>query len=90
MKGLGPRAVLAYDATHVVLDAIDLAIREDGYPSREGVAAALPMVKRYGLTGDINFDASGLRADAPVWLYSIQGNRYPGQVLPSTEVESGE
>jgi len=89
-KGLGPRAVLAYDAAHVLLDAIDLAIREDGYPSREGVAAALPMVRRYGLTGNIAFDVSGLRVDAPVWLYSIQGNRYPGQVLLSTEAASGE
>jgi ABC-type branched-subunit amino acid transport system substrate-binding protein len=89
-RGLGPRAVLAYDATHILLDAIDLAIREDGFPSREGVAVALPMVRRSGLTGSITFDVGGLRADAPVWLYGIQDNRYPGQVLLSTEIASGE
>jgi branched-chain amino acid transport system substrate-binding protein len=89
-KGLAPRAVLAYDATHVLLDAIELAIREDGYPSRRGVAAALPKVRRYGLTGDIAFDATGRRVDAPVWLYSIEDKQYPGQVLLSPDSASGE
>jgi branched-chain amino acid transport system substrate-binding protein len=89
-KGLAPRAVLAYDATHVLLDAIELAIREDGYPSRRGVAAALPQVRRYGLTGDIAFDASGRRVHAPVWLYSIEDEQYPGQVLRSPDAASGE
>jgi ABC-type branched-subunit amino acid transport system substrate-binding protein len=89
-KGLAPRAVLAYDATHVLLDAIELAIREDGYPSRRGVAAALPKVRRCGLTGDIAFDAVGRRVDAPVWLYSIEDMQYPGQVLQSPDAVSGE
>jgi ABC-type branched-subunit amino acid transport system substrate-binding protein len=88
--GLAPRAVLAYDATHVLLDAIELAIQEDGYPSRRGVAAALPKVRRYGLTGEIAFDVIGRRLDAPVWLYSIEDKQYPGQLLLSPDAVSGE
>jgi branched-chain amino acid transport system substrate-binding protein len=87
---LGPRAVLAYDATHVLLDAIDLAIREDSYPSRHGVVAALPRVQRHGLTGAIAFDVAGRRVDAPVWLYRIVDENYPGQALALPPAVSGE
>lgn len=87
---LGPRAVLAYDATHVLLDAIELAIQQDGYPSRQGVVTALPTVRRYGLTGAIAFDATGRRLDAPVWFYNIMHRDYPGQVLLSPQAVSGE
>jgi ABC-type branched-subunit amino acid transport system substrate-binding protein len=90
MEGLGPRAVLAYDATHVLLDAIELAIQEDGYPSRQGVKTTLPKVQRRGLTGDIVFDAAGRRVDAPVWLYNIVDKSYPGRVLVSPQADNGE
>jgi branched-chain amino acid transport system substrate-binding protein len=80
---LAPRAVLAYDATQVLLDAIEIAIRSDGYPSRQGVATALPQVRRDGLTGTIVFDVAGRRVDAPVWLYNITYKQYPGEVLAS-------
>jgi len=80
-EGLGPRGVLAYDATGVLLDAIELAIQESGFPSRQGIIAVLPEVRRYGLTGEIAFDATGRRVDAPVWLYNIVNKSYPGRVL---------
>jgi branched-chain amino acid transport system substrate-binding protein len=80
---LGPRAVLAYDAAQVLLDAIQLSIEQDGAPSRSGVSAALPRVRRDGWSGSIAFDAHGHRVDAPVWLYNIANNRYPGEVLAS-------
>jgi branched-chain amino acid transport system substrate-binding protein len=80
---LGPRAVLAYDAAQVLLDAIELAIRRDGHPSRQGVLETLPQVQRQGLTGNIAFDETGRRRDAPVWLYKIVDREYPGQVLSS-------
>ncbi|GAB4533242.1 MAG: hypothetical protein Kow0063_14970 [Anaerolineae bacterium] len=85
LEGLGPRAVLAYDATHVLLDAIELAVRENGHPDRAGVASALSRVRRDGLTGAIAFDADGRRLNVPVWLYKIVDANYPGQrvVLPS-------
>jgi branched-chain amino acid transport system substrate-binding protein len=87
---LGPRAVLGYDATQVMLDAIELAIRRDGYPSRTGLMATLPTVQRRGLSGAIAFDETGRRIDAPIWLYSIAHADYPGQVLWSTQTVSGK
>jgi branched-chain amino acid transport system substrate-binding protein len=87
---LEPRAVAAYDATQVLLDAMELAIRQDGYPSRQGIVTALPQVRRQGLTGTIAFDVAGRRVDAPVWLYNITHNEYPGQLLASPEATSGE
>lgn len=90
LEGLGPRAVLAYDATHVLLDAIELAVREDGRPSRRGVVATLPRVQRAGLTGVIAFDAAGRRVDAPVWLYQIVDRNYPGQRVVLPQVVGGE
>jgi ABC-type branched-subunit amino acid transport system substrate-binding protein len=86
----GPRVVLAYDATHVLLDAVELAVENDGYPSRQGVVASLPTVQRRGLTGDIAFDARGRRTDAPVWLYEIVHSDYPGRVLWSSQATTGK
>jgi ABC-type branched-subunit amino acid transport system substrate-binding protein len=77
---LGPRAVLAYDATQVLLDAIEATGRRDGQITRQGVITALATVRHQGLTGDIAFDASGRRVDAPLWLYQIVGAGYPGQL----------
>ncbi len=82
---LSPRAVLAYDATHVLLDAIELAIRQNGRPTRSGVAAALPTVRRQGLTGPISFDPAGRRIDAPVWLYNVVNKGYPGRMWPTAD-----
>ena len=90
LADLGPRAVLAYDATYVLLDAIELAIRRDGYPSRMGVLAALPAVDRQGLTGPIGFDAAGHRLIAPVWLYQVDSQGYPGHVVASIQAGSGQ
>lgn len=81
----GPRAVAAYDATQVLLDAIEIAIRQNGRPTRRGVALALPTVQRPGLTGPIAFDATGRRIDAPVWLYRILDGDYPGQMLSTSQ-----
>jgi ABC-type branched-subunit amino acid transport system substrate-binding protein len=80
-EGLGPRGVLAYDATNVLLDAIERAVQENGYPSRQGVIVTLPEVRRHGLTGEIAFDAMGRRVDAFVWLYNIADKSYPGRML---------
>ena len=77
---LGPRAVAAYDATQVLLDAIETAGRRDGQITRPGVITALATVRHRGLTGDIAFDADGRRVDAPLWLYRIVGAAYPGQL----------
>jgi ABC-type branched-subunit amino acid transport system substrate-binding protein len=78
---LAPRAVLAYDATNVLLSAIDAATRTEGKPSRAGVVAAMRAVHMQGLTGDITFAEDGRRLEAPVWLYRIEGKRYPGELV---------
>ncbi len=77
---LGPRAVAAYDATQVLLDALEAAGRRDGRITRPGVIAALAAVRRQGLTGAIAFDAGGRRVDSSIWLYRIVGASYPGQL----------
>lgn len=79
----GPRAVLAYDAANVLLDAIAAAI-SSGYPlTRSEVSAVVGQVQRRGLSGRIAFDTLGQRVDAPVWVYQIVEEQYPGaQVAP--------
>jgi branched-chain amino acid transport system substrate-binding protein len=73
---LGPRAIMAYDATNVLLGALEAAIEREGKPTRQGVIAALRAVRVRGLTGDIEFDVQGRRREAPVWLYRIEGGQW--------------
>lgn len=76
-KPPGPYALLAYDATQALLDALAADIRHDGKPSRRGTADALGVVQRNGLNGRISFSEGGEWSDAPVRLYQIsQGNLY--------------
>jgi branched-chain amino acid transport system substrate-binding protein len=80
-RELGPRAIMAYDATNVLLGAIEAAIEREGTPTRQGVIGVMRAVRLHGLTGDIEFDTQGRRREAPVWLYRIEGDRYPGQLV---------
>ena len=80
-SGLGPRAVQAYDATQVLLAAIEAAIRADGQPTRDGVIRALRDVKASGLQGEIKIDSDGRRRDARVWWYQINDTHYPGVLV---------
>lgn len=61
-------AVLAYDATHVLLDAIAQAAGS-GPPQRQAVTAALANVQRVGLNGTLAFDATRSWTAAPTFLY---------------------
>ncbi len=83
---LPPRAVLAYDATHVLLTAIERNIAQEGRPSRKGIIATLPRVQAEGLTGTIAFDANGRRLHPLVWLYRIEDDRYPGVLIKQVEM----
>jgi branched-chain amino acid transport system substrate-binding protein len=56
----GPYAAEAYDATAIVLRAIETAAR-GGAPSRDAVAAAVRRTKHQGVTGEIEFDGRGDR-----------------------------
>jgi branched-chain amino acid transport system substrate-binding protein len=78
---LGPRAVMAYDATQVLLGAIELAVQANGTPTRAGVVRALPAVRVRGLTGDITFDDKGRRVNAGVWRYRTENGHYPGRLM---------
>jgi branched-chain amino acid transport system substrate-binding protein len=51
----GPLALPAYEATWVLLEALEQDIAAHGTATREGVAAALADVKRNGLLGRITF-----------------------------------
>lgn len=74
----GPRAVLAYDGTQVLLDALNAALAA-GPPTRAGVSAALAHVERRGLSGPITFGPHGQRIDAPIWIYQMS-DEYPGKL----------
>jgi ABC-type branched-subunit amino acid transport system substrate-binding protein len=62
----GPRAIAAYDATMLVIRAIQQAGER---PTRAGVAAALRRARHDGLLGQIRFDERNAWADAPIWIY---------------------
>lgn len=78
----GPRAILAYDAAQVLLDAIEQAMgHPPRRPDRGQVSAQIAAVRRTGLTGPITFNAQGRRVDPPVWVYQITKETYPGTLL---------
>jgi branched-chain amino acid transport system substrate-binding protein len=80
----GPRAVLAYDTTNVLLDAIEQAIvKSNNQPNRFEISALIGNIERDGISGHIAFDAQGQRVDAPVWVYQISGGEYPGALVAS-------
>lgn len=77
----GPRAVLAYDAANVLLDAIETVIDAGDPLTRSEVSAVVEQVQRHGLSGRIAFDNRGERIDAPVWVYQIMKEQYPGALV---------
>ena len=70
-NGVEPRsyAVLAYDATRLLFDAIARDVAANGRPSRAGVAAALATADYAGLSGHISFDSNHNWAEAKGWVY---------------------
>jgi ABC-type branched-subunit amino acid transport system substrate-binding protein len=83
----GPRAVLAYDATNILLDAIERAMGDRSIPpTRDNVGAVMTGITRQGLSGEIAFDAQGQRVNAPVWVYRIsKEEKYPGVLVTPEE-----
>lgn len=67
----GPLALPAYEATKVLLEALERDIVAHGEPTREGMAAVLPMVERDGLLGHFTLDAERSWSDAPLYWYRI-------------------
>jgi ABC-type branched-subunit amino acid transport system substrate-binding protein len=75
----GYLAAPAYEATRVLLAALEADIAAHGAPSRAGVDAALQRVRREGLLGPISFDATRGWPAAPVYGYRFgpAGERMP-------------
>jgi ABC-type branched-subunit amino acid transport system substrate-binding protein len=74
----GPWAALAYDASVLLLDALQDEIETSGQPTREGVGAALARVR--GPDGEPVFE-NRQRRRVNVSLYCYQaGDPYPGSV----------
>jgi ABC-type branched-subunit amino acid transport system substrate-binding protein len=64
-------AVLAYDATRLLFDAIarDARMRANRQPTRAGVAVALTQTDYSGLSGHFSFDANHNWAEVQTWIY---------------------
>lgn len=77
----GPRAVLAYDATQVLLEAIEQSLADNRPLSRAEVSTIIKSVQWQGLSGEIAFDQKGERVNAPVWVYQMANGVYPGKLL---------
>jgi len=68
----GTFAVLAYDATRLLFDAVVRDVEANGKPSRAGVAAALASADYAGLSGKISFDSDRDWVEAKGWVYQWQ------------------
>jgi ABC-type branched-subunit amino acid transport system substrate-binding protein len=73
-NGVVPRAnaVLAYDATRLLIEAIGAAADEQVTPNRAGVDAALAVTALDGLSGTLGFDADRRWVTAEAWVYQWQ------------------
>jgi len=77
----GPLALPAYEATWVLLEALERDITSHGVPTREGMAAALATVERHGLLGRITFDGGRDWGGAPLHWYRVGAGGVPVPVL---------
>jgi branched-chain amino acid transport system substrate-binding protein len=69
----GPQAILAYDATCVLLEALARAIESGGRPARDAVVTELNALENYpGLIGSITFDDNGDLVDPQTYVYRFE------------------
>jgi branched-chain amino acid transport system substrate-binding protein len=69
----GPQAILVYDATRVLLEALARAIESQGRPARDAVIAELGALQGYpGLLGPIAFDDKGDLVAPKMYVYRIE------------------
>jgi len=79
-RPLGPYTAPAYDATRLLLAAIERAIQASGRPSRAAVAAGLARTRGFGgVTGEVTFDARGANTAARVYVYRIVDGQRSGR-----------
>lgn len=85
-----PYGAWAYDATRVLLAALDRAIRADGHPTRAGVMAQLAdQTELQGLNGPIAFDTHGNRVNPPLYVYRIEEGQFPGRQVRRRTAQKG-
>ncbi len=65
----GPRAITAYDATRLILAALQAQTQAGRRPSRAELAHALRTIPYTGLLGPIRFDSQGVIVEPAVWVY---------------------
>jgi branched-chain amino acid transport system substrate-binding protein len=66
----GSQAIMAYDATCVLLEALTRAIESEGRPARDTVVAELGAVENFpGLIGPITFDDNGDLVDPEMYVF---------------------
>lgn len=69
----GPQAIMAYDATCVLLEALARAIESQGRPTRDAVLAELSALQDYpGLIGSITFDDQGDLVGPKTYIYRFE------------------
>ena len=69
----GPQAIVAYDATCVLLEALARAIESQGRPARDAVVTELNALENYpGLIGSITFDDNGDLVDPQTYVYRFE------------------
>jgi branched-chain amino acid transport system substrate-binding protein len=69
----GPQAIMAYDATRVLLEALARAIECQGRPTRDGIVAELSTLQDYsGLIGAITFNDKGDLVAPKTYVYRIE------------------
>ncbi len=73
----GPRAITAYDATRLILTALQAEVRAGRRPGRAELAHALRTTTHAGLLGPIRFDSQGMIVDPPVWVYRFDRSGEP-------------
>jgi ABC-type branched-subunit amino acid transport system substrate-binding protein len=73
----GPRSISAYDATRLILDALQAAALAGPRPGRAEVARALGNTTHAGLLGPLRFDQTGTLAAPPVWVYRFDQSGVP-------------
>jgi ABC-type branched-subunit amino acid transport system substrate-binding protein len=73
----GPLAFSAYEATWVLLEALERDIAAHGEPTRDGMAGALAATAREGGLGRITFDSAHAWGGAPLYWYRIETEGVP-------------
>ena len=67
----GSLALVTYEATYVLLEAIQRDVAANGVPTPTGLSAALGRTARSGMLGEISFDNNRNWRDAPVFVYRL-------------------